>query len=232
MAKLKFKSRLGDYGELEDLYTSIVNLSLMKHTTKKAVYTDSGNGNKLVLIGKNFEYDGDFMEGGTILSIVFQNGAGKQFAIVNHGRWDPQDFITAYASGGFDGMESYVLRGKDTLIGSKRSDILDGEGGADKILGGVGNDHITGGRGDDKLWGGKGSDIFFFQPGHGHDKIYDFDAKGGGEKQDYIALPPGAEYEEVRQGKNLLLDFGDDGSILLIGVKAKDFDGHDLWDIN
>lgn len=229
MAKVKYNKLLGEYGYLGDLYTSIANLELTTSTSKKAVYTDSESGNKLILVGKNFVYDGADMEGGTINTIAFQNADGDRVATVSKGKWDPQDLVAAYFIDGFDGMVSYVLKGKDKVLGSNIGDLLGGEAAADRILGKGGADFIAGHGGNDKLWGGKGSDVFNFAPGDGHDKIFDFDAVGGGRKQDYINLPFGTEYEEVKQGKNLLLDFGDGGSIMLVGVKAKDFDEADLW---
>jgi len=182
----------------------------------------------LVLLGKNLEYDGAFIEGGTITTIAFQNSEGKRVATVNHGKWDPQDLLTAYGIDGFDGMVTYVLKGRDTMFGSKLGDLLAGEAGNDKILGKNGNDLIYGEAGNDRLTGGRGSDTFFFEPGMGKDIVTDFDALGGDLKQDYLNLPFDAEYTEIPKGKNLVLDFGEGGTLTLLGVKAKDFGDEDI----
>lgn len=231
MAKVKYTNRLGPYGELSDLYTDLFHIDITETTKTKAVCEDTGTGNKLILLGSKFTYDEFGMTGGTITSIVFETENEKRIAVVNHGRWDPQDFITAYGTDGFDGMVAFVLRGKDTMIGSKLGDLLAGETAADKILGGKGRDLIYGEEGNDRLTGGPGSDTFFFQPGSGKDVITDFDAVGGELnelKQDYLNLPFDTEYTETPKGKNLFLDFGDGDTLTLLGVKAKDFGDEDI----
>lgn len=228
MAKVKFNTALGEYGDLEDLYTSLFNLDLTTHTKTKAVYTDTVNGNKLVLLGNGFEYSGANMEDGTITTIAFQTDEGKRVATVNHGKWDPVDLITAYGVDGFDGMVAYVLKAKDTMLGSKLGDLLAGEAGNDKILGKNGNDLIYGQQGNDRLTGGRGSDTFFFEPGLGKDIVTDFDALGGDLKQDHLNLPFDAEFTEIQKGKNLVLDFGDGDTLTLLGVRAKDFGLEDI----
>ncbi|MBX9456267.1 MAG: hypothetical protein KL863_09740 [Rhizobium sp.] len=228
MAKVIYNKQLGEYGYLGDLYTSVFNLELTTSTSKKAVYTDGVNGNKLILVGKDFKYDGADMEGGTITTIGFQDADGDRLATINKGKWDPQDLVTAYGIDGFDGMVQYVLKGKDSMLGSKISDALGGEAGADKIYGKNGDDIISGHGGNDKLWGGKGSDTFVFDLNGGHDKIYDFDAVGGGDDQDYLSLLNGMDYDIAKQGKNVVVDLGAEGSITLVGVKLADFDETDI----
>ncbi|MDB5552857.1 MAG: Hemolysin-type calcium-binding region [Rhizobium sp.] len=231
MAKVKFNVALGEYGDLEDLYSSINNLELTTHIKTKAVYTDSESHNKLILLGNNFQYEGDFLVGGTITTIAFQNDDGKRVATVNHGKWDPADLLTAYGVDGFDGMVAYVLKGKDTMLGSKLGDLLAGEAGGDRIIGGNGRDLIYGEEGNDRMTGGLGSDTFFFLPGSGKDVITDFDAVGGELKQDFLNLPLDVEYTETQKGKNLVLDFGEGDTLTLLGVKAKDFGDEDIQSV-
>lgn len=222
MAKVKFTARLGEHGYLGDLYTSVFNLELTTDTTRKAVYTDSVNANQLVLLGKNFEYDGADMTGGTISAIVFANDSNRRFATVLDGKWDPQELLTAYGLNGFEGMVEYVLKGKDKMTGGNAGDLLHGEGGRDRIIGGKGADWIHGDGGNDKLTGGKGSDQFYFYPGGGDDVITDFDAIGGGKKQDYLGIEPSHTYEETHTKGGLLLEFDSGDSVLLLGVKKID----------
>jgi len=64
-------------------------------------------------------------------------------------------------------------------------DQLSGHGGDDELYGGEGDDRIYGGGGDDWLEGGPGNDYlvdqwrsrdtFVFAPGHGNDRIVEFD---------------------------------------------------------
>jgi hypothetical protein len=228
MAKVKFNVALGEYGDLEELYSGIENLQLTTHTKSKAVLVDAETHTKLILGGSNFAYSEDSLESGKITTIAFQDEDGKRVATVNHGKWDPADLVTAYFVDGFDGMVAYVLKGKDTMIGSKLGDLLAREAGGDKILGGKGRDLIDGEAGNDRLTGGPGSDTFFFQPGMGKDIVTDFDALGGGLKQDYLNLPFDAEFTEIPKGKNLVLDFGDGDTLTLLGVKERDFGLEDI----
>ena len=85
-----------------------------------------------------------------------------------------------------------TTKGKDVILGSRKSDIIYGEkgndkiyanSGRDKLIGGKGNDRIyggssgdilTGGSGKDRLWGQGGSDTFRVERGSGYDIIKDF----------------------------------------------------------
>jgi Ca2+-binding RTX toxin-like protein len=221
MTKVKFTARLGEHGYLGDLYT-VSNLELTTDSSRKAVYEDSANANKIVLIGKGFTYDGDEMTGGTIRSIVFADEDNKRFATVLDGKWDPQELLTAYFVDGFEGMTEFVLKGRDRMKGSNISDTLHAEAGADKVIGGKGDDRIFGDTGNDRLTGSKGSDTFFFYPGDGNDVITDFDASGGGTKQDYLGIEPLHTFEEVLTKRGLRLDFESGDSLLLLGVKKID----------
>jgi len=75
------------------------------------------------------------------------------------------------------------------------------------------------GKGDDKLFGGDGMDCFSFyaigSKNEGDDRIYDFDAVGGGNELDYISC----EADPIsihKDGKNVVIDFEDGTSITLI----------------
>ncbi|MGV3551085.1 hypothetical protein [Rhizobium sp.] len=218
MAKVKFTALLGAHTYIGDLFTNLFNLELATDEPKKAVYRDTESGTQMILRGSGFEYDGDVMTEGTIKSIVFANEDGKRYATIGKGEWDPQEFISAYFSEGFEGMAQYVLEGRDKMIGSKKGDLLQGEDGKDRIIGGKGADWIYGNGGNDRLTGGKGSDHFLFYPGDGKDVITDFDAVGGGKKQDYLGIEPSHTFEQRDTKAGLLLEFDDGGSLLLLGV--------------
>ena len=75
--------------------------------------------------------------------------------------------------------------GDDKLAGAAGDDRLEGKDGDDELYGRAGNDRLYGGDGDDRLEGGEGddrlyagndddTDFFFFEPGHGEDRIYEF----------------------------------------------------------
>ena len=76
--------------------------------------------------------------------------------------------------------------GDDTLYGGEAGgnlvgkDILRGGDGNDVLDGGAQGDHLVGGADNDTLTGGSGNDWFWFGPGHGDDRILDFDQPGEG----------------------------------------------------
>ena len=102
--------------------------------------------------------------------------------------------------------------------------------GDDLIKSYAGNDSVNGEGGNDVMVGGAGSDHFFFNLGGkgGTDIVKDFDAKGGGENQDYIAT----DFEEVlsieQVGDDLVLDYGDGNTLTLLDVDKSDFSQADF----
>ena len=62
------------------------------------------------------------------------------------------------------------------IVGTSANDEISGTSGRDTIIGHAGDDIITGGAGDDLLFGGAGNDTFVFEPGHGNDAIWAFEA--------------------------------------------------------
>lgn len=188
---------------------------------------DAGDGNDIV-----FSRDGwDVIDAGAGRDLVnagdgddvVDGGSGKD--VLNGGRGNDD------VSGG---------SGSDIIIGGRGRDSLSGDGGHDKILGGSGGDSIDGGdgrdtilagrghdvveggAGDDRLYGQQGNDTFVFSSGDGHDVIGDFDRRG----DDRLALDLNgfASIEDildaaVESRAGTLLDFGDEGSVFLQGVR-------------
>ena len=147
------------------------------------------------LVGSNAD---DFMYG----------GGGKDLLLGNSGN-DDMD------GGG----------GNDTLNGGDGHDDLYGGAGSDKLSGGGGRDYLFGGTGNDRLTGGKGSDLFHFSYGAGKDVITDFDAIGGGLKQDRLVLHAGEDFtiRKANHGRDTVLDFSDGHTLTLLDVQKKDF---------
>ncbi|MGV3551124.1 calcium-binding protein [Rhizobium sp.] len=252
MAKITYEAGLGNYGEIQDFYDAGLNLQNNKSSPTKVVYKDTGAGSdKIDVLGTGLEWDGDFMTAGTITGFNFTNQDGNVKYMTLRGlSLSVEDFNGAYVGDGLQGVIDLVLRGNDTITGSKKSDLIssgDGKdtvkagigndtvlGGAkgDKLYGEKGNDYIWGDSGNDRMWGGPGSDKFQFQEGDGKDVIVDFDAKGGGKNQDYIALYEGETFsiKNANKGRDTLLDFGDGDTLLLLGVHKSDFTkGGDIY---
>jgi len=109
--------------------------------------------------------------------------------------------------------------GKDSLYGATGNDTLLGGDGDDLIYGSQGLDVIEGGAGNDTIFGGSLEDQFIFRPGHGEDRIGDFEAA-----HDLLLLDPELvdgetdphaileRYGTVEDGQ-VLLDFGNGDSI-------------------
>ncbi len=137
--------------------------------------------------------------------------------------------------GGFDVIEGGI--GADTLDGGLLDDTIDGGadgdlilggfgadsllggGGDDTIDGGLGRDTIIGGEGDDLLIGGGSADRFIFGAGDGNDTILGY---APGERLvlvDGLTLDSRKVFDADGDGlDDLLLSFGDGGSVTLIDV--------------
>lgn len=139
--------------------------------------------------------------------------------------------LIVFGSNGGDEMDSYTSAtgvllygegGNDVLTGGAGDDDLVGQVGGDVIKGGDGADLISGGKGNDTLTGNAGSDLFTFATGDGNDVIKDFDAKGGGDNQDYIGIGSDVlEWLQIFQyGQDTVISFSNNQTVVLIDVKA------------
>ena len=124
----------------------------------------------------------------------------------------------------FDGLtdpDMYLpgTEGRDVLIGGSGNDTISGRGG---------NDTIHGAGGNDSLNGGLGSDEFIFNPGDGHDVIYNFDP--------YVdIINAGGNYDDlffaIEVNGSIVFDYGNDDSLTLYGVDFADFPYLEDFDI-
>lgn len=244
MAKMKFFELFGPNKLVVNYiyFDQYVQLS-DGYTTKRAIFEDSIEGTKLVLSGKGFEYDmsGDTLIAGTITAIFLKNAQGENYLSLSDLKANVAGFYEAYDQGHPDFLLAYLLRAKDTLTGSNIADTIDGYAGrntihggggadtlqgndaADRLFGDGGNDALFGAGGNDTMTGGKGSDIFWFTGVTGDDVITDFDAKGGGNLQDYLKFTELTEFTIKRAGDDVLITFADGDSIRLLDVAMKDF---------
>jgi Ca2+-binding RTX toxin-like protein len=226
MAKFRYTTYLGKYGELSSDYDE-QTLKLGKgHTSKEATYTDSHGGAHIVLEGSGFTYAGSRITGGTIDTITFEDKQGHAMVTMTDGHFNARQFAKMLT--GTNGVEIFVDQiksGKDTFVGSNLSDYLTGGMDNDKIDGGTGNDVLYGGRGNDVLHGGAGSDTFLFSPDK--DVVNDFDANGGGTRQDYI----NADFHDVTittSGHNVVLENTNGYILTLLGVDRGDISAADF----
>lgn len=247
MAKIILGTKLGNNGDLADFYDDGLQLMGQKSTAAKVLYKDTGaTHNKIVITGQGLAWAEDLLTAGKITGVSFTAREGASYVSVTGINVTVAQFNSAYASGGTSAVADLLLGGNDEVTGSRNADrILSGAGndlvkggdGADTIDGGVGNDrlyggnhndYISGGLGADRVWGDAGVDRFHFESGDGQDVIMDFDAKGGGSKQDYLSLVETDTFTIIKSGRNTVLDFGEGDTLTLMGVKASAFTVADI----
>ena len=118
--------------------------------------------------------------------------------------------------------------GADRHIGGDGNDFLRGGAGNDVLKGDTGNDRLIGDQGADRLWGGVGADVFIFAPGHGEDRIEDFESGidrmrlsselwDGELTRDQVFANFAAD-----DGVSLVFDFAGGDRIIVSGVKFVD----------
>lgn len=216
MAKVKFTNLLDDYQLLANLYTG--DLTLGKHNARSATLIDGGQHNQIVMTGTGFTFSHGEMTGGHVDKIVFENSGGGVLTRVGKADFDAGAIFHTIETKGLEAGLTKVFAGKDSFIGSAHGDYIFGYGGADRLNGGGGDDALSGGAGNDRLTGGAGSDVFIFSVKGGHDVVTDFDADGGGKKQDYINLESETQYKILKSGHDTVIDLGHGDTLTLLGV--------------
>jgi Ca2+-binding RTX toxin-like protein len=222
VAKVKFTELLDGHIVLLALFSGSYSLELAPSDDEQATYLDTGTGTRLILNGSGFAYDGEAMTAGTITSIVLADEEGGRYLTASKSEWNAATLMEIFVSEGFYDVQQYIFRGKDQIIGSDGSDTLQGMKKSDTIDAGKGNDWIYGDEGNDRLTGGLGSDQFNFFADDGRDVITDFDANGGGNKQDYLRLAASVDYREKHTDDGLLLKFETGDRLLLLDVTKLD----------
>ena len=121
--------------------------------------------------------------------------------------------------------------GDDALGGNAGDDVISGFLGDDFLTGGKGDDVLHGGAGDDTLSGGRGDDAIVFETGDGDDTVLRFDRRGD---DTLILNVEGIDsFEDVLDSASQIanvttLDFGDAGSLRLVGTRLSDLDETDF----
>jgi Ca2+-binding RTX toxin-like protein len=216
MAKLTLNALL-EGNELGNFYTT-ETLDLQTDRANKAVYVDTDSGNKIIIEGAGFSYDGEIIEKGRIEEITFVNGTGDEFAVTTHVNMGAERLSSLLLGDGVQSMMRVALRQDDVIYGSANADVLFGSAGDDVLKARAGADELDGGKGDDRLIGGGGSDLFIFVAG-GDDVVSDFDATGGGDAQDYIGVESMDGIRIRDHGDDVVVHFDNGDSLTLLDVK-------------
>jgi hypothetical protein len=100
------------------------------------------------------------------------NSKGQDIIGIHNVNYDTQTIATTITIYRLSPDHLYLINGgtqSESLVGTKFSDEMNGNGGDDKLAGGVGNDHLNGGAGNDVLTGAAGKN--FLDGGVGADKL-------------------------------------------------------------
>jgi Ca2+-binding RTX toxin-like protein len=224
MAKVTFTDFLGRYGTIENLYTpGSTWLPIQNEKANSATYRDETSGENIVLRGSGLTYNLHEITGGTIEKIVFRTADNEVMITVDGLDLKARQLGALLGDGTtFRPFVDKIFSGDDVFTGSESRDYLASGMGNDRIFGGKGADYLDGGRGNDRLNGGVGSDHFSFGKFYDRDVVVDFDAVGGGRKQDYINAQFDDLVSKKQVGDDVVLDFGNGDTLTLLGVNRAD----------
>lgn len=219
MATLKLSAAMPDNSILGSQYGE---LSIDDTKPRLVRISDEGTG-EIVLKGKGFVGNGNTVAGGEINSVTFTVN-GKLHGEITGLTIGASDITQPFRA---TSMLFELLAGNDKVIGSNQAEIVLSYGGRDRIDAKGGRDSLSGGTGNDVLIGGTGSDTFVFDTHSEADVIRDFDAVGGGKKQDHLRFDAGTgEIGIQKQGHDVVLTFAG-GQVTLLDVRLKDVDASD-----
>lgn len=226
MAKLKYSYVDGVDPDIELNYEA-GDLGLIFKKKTSASYVGVEEPCSVVFEGTGLKYTlEDGLVKGTVTEIHFLDGDSKEFATISGLNISKvkklEDTLLGFGGDdGVGGLLAKLLAGNDTIIGTNRYDVLNGEAGNDNIQGKRGDDTIEGNGGNDTMSGGSGNDRFDFYGASGKDVITDFNV-GDEENYDTILIRD-VLYDLVRGADNFLkIKFGDGSSVVLEHVRYAD----------
>lgn len=223
MATIKLFDLLYTHG-----FPSYNELLMISGNERKGVYIDASSFDRIILEGKNLDYQFGRPIDGTLTKLTLADEDGNPIQVVSGFRIDAGqvggtellDFVAHLAA--------RVQVGGVKAIGTDLDDSMMTFFGRDRLLGRGGEDTLDGGGGRDVFIGGSGNDTFIFQAGHGRDTITDFDAEGGVGFQDRIGRAF-ADVDTITQaGDDTLIDFGDGDVVTLRNIAPSQIDATDF----
>ena len=135
-----------------------VSYGTVSETTATQITIQIKSGEYFVYSG-SFTYSGGFLAGGTVTGYDYTIGSSLAYS-VRSASVDAVTLSSYLNAGDIAGLQQFVLRGSDNIVGSTGADWLIGWAGNDTISGGAGADTIDGGDGNDYLVGNDGNDFF------------------------------------------------------------------------
>lgn len=229
MATFKFATAMGDLKSQFDYYKG--DVALTSNSSTVARWTDPMTLNSFTIEGDGLTFEAGMLVGGTIEKITFEDVEGADYMVVR-GEHDTK-MIGESIELGTIWFQNTINDGNDRIIGNIHNDALTGGDGKDRIFGGQGDDSIMGSAGRDILTGGEGADTFLFEGKmtwggpDGHDVIRDFDAHGGGQNQDQLAIN-GEITDMYRDGKHTIIEVDNDLTLTLLHIKPSEITNADF----
>ena len=135
-----------------------VSYGTVSETTATQITIQIKSGEYFVYSG-SFTYSGGFLAGGTVTGYDYTIGSSLAYS-VRSASVDAVTLSSYLNAGDIAGLQQFVLRGSDNIVGSTGADWLIGWAGNDTISGGAGADTIDGGDGNDYMVGNDGNDFF------------------------------------------------------------------------
>ena len=223
MATIKLFDSLYSHG-----FPSYDQILMMTGNERKAVYIDASSFDRIILEGKNLDYEFGRPVDGILTKLTLADEEGNPLQVVSGFRIDAGQVGGTELLDYVAHLAARVQVGGVKTIGTDLDDSMTTFFGRDRLLGRGGEDTLDGGGGRDVFIGGSGNDTFVFQAGHGSDTITDFDAEGGVGLQDRIGRAF-ADVDTITQsGDNTLIDFGDGDVVTLLGIAPSQIDATDF----
>lgn len=227
MATVRYTTLYGSDFGLGDLLGKVNDLETIERDGKHMVVQSFETENRVVIEGEGLRYQKDVLVAGTITSVEFTDAEGQAFVTFSDTHYDAAKLGPTLGLEGYEDFFETLLIRDDEIFGTGLSDYLVGGGRDDVLLGRGGDDFLFAKGGIDTVTGGKGSDRFMFNVNSELDIVTDFDASGGGDKQDYIATDL-KDRVITQKGDDTIVDFGDGNRIKLLGVDAAQVDSSDF----
>jgi Ca2+-binding RTX toxin-like protein len=212
----------------ESFYGQFTNLTLLntRHGFIFSSYdAEAYNNIQITLTNRDLNYHGSDDHSNIVVTqtALYDVLGDKSWSLVSGGNLSMHPYTDI--DGSNKNLFGYAVAGNrdDVIYGWDLGATLNGNGGNDRLYGGVGNDVLIGGAGNDVVTGGLGSDVFQFAIHQGHDVITDFQSNDILSLQGFSYLTNASNLKWSARGKDSLLQFDAQHSILFKNYDYRQF---------
>jgi Ca2+-binding RTX toxin-like protein len=223
MATIRFLDELYIHG-----FPSYTEILMIAGSEKKAVYIDASSFDRIIVEGKNLDYEFGRPVDGTLTKLTLADENGNPLQVVSGFKIDAGQVGGTELLDFVGHLAARVQVSGVKVIGTGSDENITTFFGRDHLIGRGGEDTLNGGGGRDKLTGGTENDLFVFVAGHSKDTITDFDAIGGVGFQDLIGRAFADVDNITASGNNTVIDFGDGDVVTLLNVSSAQIDATDF----